>query len=134
MIGDEMQQPFPLRMMGYSAIYAGNLVRARALIKESLKGNRSQGHIPGQLACLVALGTCASVEGNIQKSITLAALVDHYLHTDAQVLMEPDAAALRRLFATGNEKLDRELLEQTLMTGRTLHIEDIVAQELPSAG
>ena len=133
-IGDEVQQPFPLRMMGYSAIQAGNLVRARALIAESLRGNRDLGHIAGQLACLVALGTCESAEENIQKALTLATVVDHYLQTETQVLMEPDVVALDRLFVTANEKLDREVLEQTLMNGRTLRIEDVVAQELPSAG
>ena len=133
-IGDEIQQPFPLRMMGYSAIHAGNLIRARALITESLRENRSQGHISGQLACLVALGTCESAMGNIQKAMTLATLVDHYLRTRSQVLMEPDSLALNHLFTIGNEKLGKEMLEQTLINGRTLRIEDVVAQELPAAG
>ncbi len=44
-IGDEVQQPFPLRMLGYAAVQAGNRIRARSLIIESLKGNRAQGHI-----------------------------------------------------------------------------------------
>jgi hypothetical protein len=133
-IGDEVQQPFPLRMMGYSAIHAGNVIRARTLIMESLKGNRDLGHISGQLACLVALGTCESVEGNVQKALTLAALVDHYLHAEAHVLMEPDRVALKHLLTTGSEKLSRELFEQALRHGQFLRIEDVVAQELSSSG
>jgi predicted ATPase len=133
-IGDEIQQPFPLRMMGYSAIHAGNLIRARALITESLRGNRAQGHISGQLACLVALGTCEAAEGNIQKAITLATIVDHYLQTESDTLMEPDTVALNHLFTTGNEKLSKKVLGQILTKGRTLRIEDVIAQELASAG
>lgn len=132
-IGDEVQQPFPLRMMGYSAIHAGNLIRARALITESLRGNRDLGHIVGQLACLVGLGTCEIVEGNIQKAITLATVVDHYLHTESQVLMEPDTLALNHILTTANKELSQEILEQTLSNGRTLQLEDVIAQELPSA-
>jgi tetratricopeptide (TPR) repeat protein len=132
-IGDEVQQPFPLRMMGYSAIHAGNLVRARALITESLRGNRDLGHIAGQLACLVALGTCESVEGNIQKALTLATVVGHYLHTESQVLMEPDTLALNQILKTANKELGKEILEQTLSHGRTLRLEDVIAQELPAA-
>lgn len=39
LIGDETQQPFPLRLMGYAAVHAGNLVRAQVLMRESLIGN-----------------------------------------------------------------------------------------------
>jgi predicted ATPase len=132
-IGDEVQQPFPLRMMGYSAIHAGNLVRARALIAESLRGNLDLGHMAGQLACLVALGTCESVEGNLQKALTLATVVDQYLHTESQVLMEPDTLALNQILKTANKKLGKKILEQTLSHGRTLRLEDVIAQELPAA-
>src|SRR5215207_83335 len=90
LIGDDVQQPFPLRMMSYSAIHAGNLIRARTLIAESIKGNRNLGHVPGQLACLVALATCESVQGNTRKAVMLATLVEEYLHTGHHLLMEPD--------------------------------------------
>ncbi len=130
-IGDEIQQSFPLRMMGYSAIHSHNLIRARALIAESLRGNREQGHIPGQLACLVALGTCESMEGNVEKAVMLAAFVENSLRIDSLALLEPDTIALNRLM-TEKEKLGREVLEQTLMNGRALHMEDIIARELPA--
>jgi predicted ATPase/DNA-binding XRE family transcriptional regulator len=133
-IGDEVQQAFPLRMMGYSAIHAGNLVRARALITESLRGNRDQGHIVGQLACLVALGTCERVEGNIQKAFELATVVDHYLQTESQVLMEPDTLALNYILTTANKELGKEILEQALNEGRALRLEDVIARESPSEG
>jgi hypothetical protein len=125
------QQPFPLRMMGYWP-FMPELIRPRD--HGEFARNRDQGHISGQLVCLVALGTCESVEGNVQKAVTLATLVDHQLHTEPYVLMEPDTAALNHLLVTGNEKLSKELLEQTRIKGRTLRIEDVVAQELPSAG
>jgi predicted ATPase/transcriptional regulator with XRE-family HTH domain len=132
-IGDEIEQPFPLRMMGYSSIHTGNIVRARALIIESLRGNRGQGHIPGQLACLIALGTCALEEGNAVRAVTLATLVESHLQAESYSLMEPDAVALNHLLTVGKEKLGRETFEQTLVQTRSLHMDDIVAQELPSA-
>jgi tetratricopeptide (TPR) repeat protein len=82
-IGDELQQPFPLRMMGYSAINAGNLVRARTLIVESLKGNRGQDHLPGQLACLVAIGACELTQDNAEKAATYATLVENRINSEA---------------------------------------------------
>jgi hypothetical protein len=120
-------------MMGYSAIHAGNLVRARALIAESLRGNRDLGHIAGQLACLVALATCERVEGNIQKAFRLATVVDHYLSPESQALMEPDTLALNNILTSANRELSKEILEQTLSNGRALRLEDVIAQELPSA-
>ena len=132
-IGDEVQQPFPLRMMGYSAIHAGNMIRARALILESLKGNRWQEHIPGQLACLVALGTCELEDGNVTKAVTFAGFVENQLRTEAFSLMEPDALALSRLLNAGREKLKSRVFEQMLLEGRSLRLDDILSQELASA-
>ena len=129
-IGDEVQQPFPLRMMSYAAIHAGNVIRARTLITESLKGNHALGHVPGQLACLVALATCESVEGNIEKAVMLAKLVEYDLHTGAHILMEPDQIALNRLLTEGNDRLSRETLEKILRDRQALHLEDVVSQQL----
>jgi predicted ATPase/transcriptional regulator with XRE-family HTH domain len=131
-IGDEVQQPFPLRMMGYSAIHAGNGVRARSLIIESLKGNRAQAHILGQLACLIALATCDMMEGNLAKAVTLAGLAQNYLQTESQSLMEPDTMALDRILTIGKEKLGKKLFEQALTQGESLQIEAVIAEELPS--
>jgi len=131
-IGDEVQQPFPLRMMGYSAIQAGNLIRARTLIAESLKGNRALGHVPGQLACLVALGTCERAEGNLKKAMKLATLVEHYLETGSNELMEPDRIALHQLLATGKDRLSKETLEDIRRDRQALRLEELLAQEFPS--
>jgi non-specific serine/threonine protein kinase len=131
-IGDEVQQSFPLRMLGYSAIHAGNRIRARSLIMESLKGNRAQGHVSGQLACLIALGTYEIAEGNAVKAVTFAGLVENYLQAESQSLMEPDTLALNRLLTHGEEKLGKKIFEQTRTQGQSLRMEDIIAQELPS--
>ncbi|HEX6035916.1 MAG TPA: hypothetical protein VFY83_15875, partial [Anaerolineales bacterium] len=132
-IGDEVQQPFPLRMMGYSAIHARNMIRARTLILESLKGNRGQGHVLGQLACLIALATCEMMEENVTKAVTLAGFAETHKQTEAESLLEPDAMALSHLLVRGKEKLGKRNFEQALKQGRSLRMEAIVAQELPSA-
>ena len=131
-IGDEVQQPFPLRMMGYSAIQAGNAVRAHSLIIESLKGNRALGHISGQLACLIALGKWELSEGNLIKAVTFAGLAQNYLRTESQTLMEPDTMALDHLLSLGKAKLGKELFDQTLTQGESSRMEDLIAQELPA--
>ena len=131
-IGDEVQQPFPLRMMSYSAIHAGNLIRARTLIAESFKGNRALGHVPGQLACLVALGVCESVEGNVKKAMLLATLVEDTLGSGSHRLMEPDSLALKDLLTTGKKRLSRETLEKISRNRQALRMEDILSQEFPS--
>jgi tetratricopeptide (TPR) repeat protein len=131
-IGDEVQQPFPLRMMGYSAIHAGNLIRARSLILASLRGNRAQGHIPGQLACLIALGVCELAEGNVIKAVTFAGLAETYLQTEAQMLLEPDTMALDHLLVIGKENLGKELFDHALTQGEASRMEDLIALELSS--
>jgi len=132
-IGDELQQPFPLRMMGYSAINAGNLVRARTLIVESLKGNRGLDHLPGQLACLVAIGICELAQENIEKATTYAAFVENRINAEAIALMEPDANALNKLLATAKDKLGNKSFKQILEKSKSLRLEELIASELPSA-
>jgi tetratricopeptide (TPR) repeat protein len=132
-IGNELEQPFPLRMMGYSAIHAGNLVRARALILESLKGNRGQDHLPGQLACLVAMGTCELAQDNIEKATTYAALVENRMNAENLSLMEPDANALNKLLATAKDKLGNKPFKQIIEKSKSLRVEELIASELPSA-
>ncbi|HAV76857.1 MAG TPA: hypothetical protein DCX53_05825, partial [Anaerolineae bacterium] len=39
MIGSDYQQPFPLRMLAYSALQNGDIESAQFYIKESLNGN-----------------------------------------------------------------------------------------------
>ena len=120
-------------MMGYSAINAGNLIRARALILESLKGNRGLDHFQGQLACLVAMGTCELAQDNVEKAITYAALVENRINTEAMSLMEPDTIALHKLLKTAKDKLGNKSFKQIIEKSKSLRVEDIVANELPSA-
>jgi hypothetical protein len=108
------------------------MIRARTLITESLRGNRGQGHVPGQLACMVAWAACESMEGNVQKAMTLAAFVESYLSTGSYPWMEPDRIALSRILADGKDKLTAEIMEQSFIDGRALRMEDILAQEFPS--
>jgi non-specific serine/threonine protein kinase len=132
-IGDELQQPFPLRMMGYSAVNAGNIIRARALIRESLKGNHELDHLAGQLACLIALGTCELVQENIEKAATYAALAANRINADAISLMEPDTIALGKLLEAAKNKLGNKSFKQIIEKSKDLHVEDLIASELSSA-
>jgi len=132
-IGDEIQQPLPLRLMGYSAIHAGNIVRARALIRESLKGNHSQDDRPGQLACLIAMGMCDLAQNNTERAITYAAMVENRINVDSISLLEPDAIALRNLLNAGKDKLGEKSFGQIIERGKKISAEEMIRSELPAA-
>jgi predicted ATPase/transcriptional regulator with XRE-family HTH domain len=123
-VGDEIQQPFPLRMMGYAAIDAGNLVRARVLIRESLRGNRVLQDIPGQLACVVATARCCLVEKNVKRAVSLCALIETRMNTDKVKLLEPDVKALHEMLMEGKKKLGEASYQTAYAAGTALKIED----------
>ena len=132
-IGDEMQQPLPLRMMAYSAIHAGNIVRARALIRESLKGNHAQDHLAGQLACLIAMGLCDLTQNNAERAITYAALVENRVNADNISLSESDTIALQKLINEGKDKLGEKSFKQIVERSKKIPAEEMIASELPAA-
>ena len=96
-IGDETQQPYPLRLMGYAAIEAGNLIRARVLMRESLAGAARLRNLSGQLASLIGLAGCALADGELQSAVDLTLLVMRERQDEAVQFAEPDSAALLRL-------------------------------------
>jgi len=132
-IGDEVQQPFPLRMMAYSAIQARNIVRARNLVRDSLNRNHEQDHLPGQLACLVAIGACELAQGNLEKAISYAALVENRLKAESISLLEPDTNALSDLLTTGKNKLGAKSFKQLVEKSKSIRAEDMIAGELSAA-
>lgn len=129
-IGDEVQQPFPLRMMGYAAIHAGNLVRARILIQESLKSNRALEDVSGQLACIVAMANCFIVEDDVKKSVLLCALIESQINKDAVKLLEPDAKALQYVLGKGKQKLGKAAYESTCEEGQSMKLDDEIMKLL----
>jgi len=131
-IGDEIQRPLPLRMMGYSAIHAGNMVRARALIRESLKGNHAQNDLPGQLACLIAMGLCDLAQNNTERAMTYGVLAEKRIAADSISLLEPDTIALRNLLNAGKDKLDEKSFNQIVERSRKMQVEEMIASELPA--
>ena len=104
-IGNEYQQPFPLRMLAYSALYAGDIERARTLCLESLKGNQALEHKAGVLACLLTLANIELTRGNVEGSAELFSFVKSQLQGEESRLLESDEFALKRL----ETKLTNEL-------------------------
>jgi predicted ATPase/transcriptional regulator with XRE-family HTH domain len=123
-MGDEVQQPFPLRMMGYAAIHAGNLVRARVLIQESLRGNRSLEDIPGQLACVVAFARCYLEEKDLPCAVSLCALIEMQMNRDNVKLLEPDLKAMQEVLAQGTKKLRKSAYESAYAEGNSLSLDE----------
>jgi predicted ATPase len=127
-LGDEVQQPFPLRMMGYAAIHSGNLVRARVLIRESLKGNRALEHIPGQFACMVALAQCHLAEKNAKQAVSLCGLIEKHLLVDGVKLMHPDVKALTEVLGQAKKKLGTAAYEAAYRAGQSMILDDTILE------
>jgi tetratricopeptide (TPR) repeat protein len=129
-IGDEFQQPFPLRMMGYAAIQAGNPVRARILIQESLRGNRALADVSGQLACVVATAICLLVEENVKKAVSLCALIESHMNEEKVKLLEPDVKALQTVLELGKQKLRKSEYASAYEEGQSMKLDDEIMKLL----
>lgn len=127
-IGDEVQQPLPLRMMGYAAIQAGNFVRARVLIRESLRGHRGLEDIPGQLACVVANAKCCFAEKDVKRAVSLCALIKRRIDADDVKLPEPDMKELQEVLQQGKRKLSKAAYESAYQEGQKLNLENTLMQ------
>jgi predicted ATPase len=130
LVGDETQQPYPLRLMGYAAIQAGNLLRARVLMRESLIGNTDLQNVRGQLCCLVGMARCSLAEKQVQEAVMLCALVHRYRHEKNLKLDEPDEVAFKEVLRAGKKKLGKARYESAYKQGESLKLEDTLLQSM----
>ena len=124
MVGDETQQPFPLRIMGYAAVHAGNLVRARVLLRESLIGNTNLQNLEGQLACLVGMAQCSLAEKDAQEAVMLCALAHRYRQEKNLKFHEPDEVTFEAVLKQSKKKLGKARYELSYKQGESLKMED----------
>lgn len=98
-IGSDYQQAFPLRMMSYAAIQAGNLPYARELNLESLRRNHVMGdeHRIGVYGNLVALAEILLAEKQFEQAAQLVSIVEKYMTEEGRTFQEPDTLALARV-------------------------------------
>jgi len=125
-MGNEYQSPYPLRMMGYSAIQAGNLVRARVLMRESLIGNYNIADTLGQLACLVGMANCDLAEQDHKSAVRLSALADTQREKHGFTFLEPDAITLEDVLKHGKKKLGKTVYETAYQEGQALKLESML--------
>ena len=122
LVGDETQQAFPLRLMGYAAVHAGNLVRARVLMRESLIAETRLQSLPGQLASLIGLAQCSLAEQDVQRAIELCALVDRYKREKSLTFHESDEVAFTAILKRGKKQLRKSGFESAFERGGTLNL------------
>lgn len=127
-MGNEYQTPYPLRMMGYSAVHAGNVVRARALVSESLKGNYAIADKLGQLACLVGMAYCDVADKDFNTAVMLCALAENHRKENGIEYLEPDALALDSILKQCKKKLGKAVYESTYQQGQSLKLEMMLLQ------
>jgi len=121
--GDETQQPLPLRMMGYAAIHAGNLVRARVLMRESLLGYTNLEDRGGQLACLIGMAQCFLAGKDVKQAVSLCALAERDRLEKNLEFLEPDKAAFEYVLKQSKKKLGNSKYELTYNQGEALNLE-----------
>jgi predicted ATPase/DNA-binding XRE family transcriptional regulator len=121
--GDETQQPYPLRIMGYAAVYAGNLVRARVLMRESLIGSMSLGDLEGQLACLIGIAQCLLAEKDVKSAVNLCALAESHRREKNLNFTEPDQVAFEDVLKQSKKKLGNAKYESAYEQGEALDLE-----------
>ena len=121
--GDDSQQPYPLRIMGYASIHAGNLVRARVLIRESLIGNLQLQNIRGQLACLVGMAQCAFAEKDLREAVQLCALAEKQSREKILNFHAPDEVAFETVLKGSKKKLGKSDYESAFKHGEALDFE-----------
>ena len=126
-IGDETQQPFPLRLMGYAAIHAGNLVRAQVLMRESLIGNVNLQNLREQLACLVGIAYCTLVEEGCEQAVRLCALADLHRRANAFHFHQPDEVALETALKECKRRLGKSRYKSSYKQGETLDLGSTLA-------
>ena len=124
LVGDETQQAFPLRLMGYAAVHAGNLVRARVLMRESLIAETRLQNLPGQLASLIGLAQCSLAEQDAQEAVELCALVDRYKRENSLTFHESDEVAFAAIVKQGKKQLRKSGFESAYERGGTLNLGD----------
>jgi predicted ATPase/DNA-binding XRE family transcriptional regulator len=122
-MGNEYQTPYPLRMMGYSAIHAGNLVRARVLVRESLIGNYTIVDILGQLACLVGMAYCDQAEQDHKSAVRLCALAETQREQQGFNFLEPDAIVSEDIRKQCKKKLGKAAYESAYQEGQALKLD-----------
>ena len=122
-MGNDYQTPFPLRMMGYSAIHAGNLVRARVLLRESLIGNYTIADTMGQLACLVGLAYCDLAEQDHKSAIRLCALAETQREQQGSNFLEPDTIVSDDIRKQCKKKLGKTVYQAAYQEGQAFKLE-----------
>jgi len=99
-------------------------VRARVLIQESLRGNRSLEDIPGQFASVVAFARCYLEEKNINHAVSLCALIETLMNRDGVKLLEPDLEAMQEVLTQGKKKLGKAAYESAYADGKSLSVDE----------
>ena len=127
-MGNEYQSPYPLRMMGYSAIHAGNVVRARVLMQESLKGNYAIADALGQLACLIGMASCDLAEKDHKSAVMLCALAETQREKNKFTFLEPDAITIEATLKQAKKKLGKAAYEAAYQEGQSAKLENILMQ------
>jgi tetratricopeptide (TPR) repeat protein len=126
--GDETQQPLPLRIMGYAAVRAGNVVRAQVLMRESLIGNTSLQDLREQLACLIGMAQFFLAEKNAKKAVILCALVDSYRRENNLKFREPDEVALKEVLKQSKKQLGSSRYELAYKQGETTNLQNTLLE------
>jgi len=127
-IGNEYQQPFPQRMLAYSALQVGDILRASAYCADSLRGNQKIDHKTGMLAGILVRAEIELASKNISKAARLYSFVKSQLAENSLELMEPDKLSLKRLEDNLSKKPGKQSLNKTQKEMSGISIEEMIRE------
>ena len=78
----------------------------------------------GQLACVVATAKCALAERDVEKAVSLCALIEARIRADGVQLLEPDVKAMQDVFLQAKKKLGDDDYEDAYKRGQSMKLDD----------
>lgn len=118
---------YPLRRLGYVALYEKNYSEAAQLFRESLEFNRQLGHLQGMTACLAAFAAIQRMTGNLEAATILCGCVEKLMQQISAALFFIDTLEYDRSVSELKKVFDEKAHSAAWSRGRTKTLERAIA-------
>jgi predicted ATPase/DNA-binding SARP family transcriptional activator len=125
-VGNLNLKAYPLRRLGYLALYHGDLKNAKKFFKESLGLNYKLKHQLGSISCVAAFAGLAIAEQNYLRSAKLLGAVEANLEAMAQFMLPSDRFEYSHNTRILRKQLDQQVLQDAWKEGRALLPDQVV--------
>jgi tetratricopeptide (TPR) repeat protein len=125
-VGNKNMKAYPLRRLGYLALYRKEHENALEFFKESLALNHELRHQVGTIGSLAAFGGLAYAEENYTRSAKLLGAVEANLEALALLLLPSDRLEYSRNVANLGHQLEKQALADAWAEGCSMTLEQAV--------